>query len=130
MTGRIAAWARDAELLGVTAGPTASTSGALLLADDPAAVEVMSRLFPPAVDTVYLQHDLSVVAPGPLAPHIDARLRTLADVDSRTLASSYRISTSSINRALAHGESAESILEFLGEVSAHRDPAAHSLSDR
>ncbi|HEY9477230.1 MAG TPA: helicase-associated domain-containing protein [Microbacteriaceae bacterium] len=117
MTGRIAAWARDAELLGVTAGPTASTSGALLLADDPAAVEVMSRLFPPAVDTVYLQHDLSVVAPGPLAPHIDARLRTLADVDSRTLASSYRISTSSINRALAHGESAESILEFLGQVS-------------
>ena len=35
MTGRIAAWARDAELLGVTAGPTASTSGALLLGGRP-----------------------------------------------------------------------------------------------
>lgn len=113
MAGRVSACAREAELLGITAGQTSSSPGALLLIDDANAEHVMTRLFPQSVETVYLQHDLSVVAPGPLAPHIDAHLRTLADVDSRTIASSYRISTSSINRALAHGETAESILAFL-----------------
>jgi hypothetical protein len=116
MASRVADCARDAELLGVTASGTSSTPGTLLLADDDSAEKVMTGRFPLAVETVYLQHDLSIVAPGPLAPHVDARLRTFADTDSRTLASSYRISTSSVNRALAHGETAESILDFLTQI--------------
>jgi hypothetical protein len=116
MASRVAQCARDAELLGVTASGTSSTPGTLLLADDESAETVMTARFPLAVESVYLQHDLSIVAPGPLAAHVDARLRTLADPDSRTLASSYRISTSSINRALAHGETAESILNFLSQI--------------
>jgi hypothetical protein len=116
MARRVADCARDAELLGVTANGTSSTPGTLLLAEDASAEKVMTARFPQAVETVYLQHDLSIVAPGPLAPHVDARLRTLADPDSRTLASSYRISTGSVNRALAHGETAESILAFLTEI--------------
>ncbi|WP_346232276.1 helicase-associated domain-containing protein [Parafrigoribacterium mesophilum] len=116
MASRVAECARDAELLGVTANGTSSTPGTLLLAEDDTAEKVMTSRFPPAVETVYLQHDLSIVAPGPLAPHVDARLRALADPDSRTLASSYRISTASVNRALAHGESAESILAFLTKI--------------
>ncbi|HUG49759.1 MAG TPA: helicase-associated domain-containing protein [Terrimesophilobacter sp.] len=116
MASRVVQCARDAELLGVTASGTSSTPGALLLADDESAEKVMTAGFPQAVESVYLQHDLSIVAPGPLAPHVDARLRTLADPDSRTLASSYRISTSSVNRALARGETAESILDFLTQI--------------
>ncbi|MEO7006826.1 MAG: helicase-associated domain-containing protein [Terrimesophilobacter sp.] len=116
IASRVADCARDAELLGVTAGGISSTPGTLLLAEDDSAEKVMTARFPPAVETVYLQHDLSVVAPGPLAPHLDARLRTLADPESRTLASSYRISTASVNRALAHGETAESLLGFLAQI--------------
>ncbi|MCU1505815.1 MAG: hypothetical protein JWP05_784, partial [Microbacteriaceae bacterium] len=82
-----------------------------------AAEETISTLLPPEVEQVYLQHDLSVVAPGPLTPRVDARLRSLADVESRALASSYRISVSSVNRAMAAGETAESLLEFLSSVS-------------
>jgi hypothetical protein len=77
----------------------------------------MGALLPPEVAQVYLQHDLSVVAPGPLTPEVDARLRTLADVESRALASTYRVSTSSVNRAMAAGESEESMLDFLQSIS-------------
>jgi hypothetical protein len=52
-----------------------------------------------------------------LTPRIDARLRSLADVESRALASSYRVSTSSVNRAMASGETAESMLAFLASIS-------------
>src|SRR5690606_31180744 len=66
---------------------------------------------------VYLQHDLSVVAPGPLTPQTDARLRLIADAENRALAATYRVSASSINRALASGETMDTILEFLTAIS-------------
>lgn len=77
----------------------------------------MAALFPAEVEQVYLQRDLTVVAPGPLTPAVDAQLRLVADVESRALASSYRISTASVNRALAAGETAESLLTFLSSIS-------------
>ncbi|MFM9918858.1 helicase-associated domain-containing protein [Lacisediminihabitans sp. H27-G8] len=118
MDERIGAYTRDAELLGITANQAPTGPGSLLLADGiRPAEEAMTALLPAEVEQVYLQHDLSVVAPGPLTPRVDARLRSLADVESRALASSYRVSTSSVNRAMAAGETAESILEFLGGIS-------------
>lgn len=116
---RVAAYTRDAELLGITANVAPSGPGALLLAAGPdAAATAMALLFPNEVENVYLQHDLSVVAPGPLAPSIDYRLRSMADVESRALASSYRISTATLNRALAAGETAETLRDFLTGISA------------
>jgi hypothetical protein len=118
MDNRVTAYTRDAEILGITANQAPSTPGSLLLQDRLSeAVAAMAALLPAEVEQVYLQHDLSVVAPGPLTPQVDARLRGVADVESRALASSYRISTSSVNRAMASGETAESILEFLGSIS-------------
>jgi hypothetical protein len=118
MDERISAYTRDAELLGITANQAPTGPGSLLLADGILAAEdAMTALLPAEVEQVYLQHDLSVVAPGPLTPRVDARLRSLADVESRALASSYRVSTSSVNRAMAAGETAESILEFLSGIS-------------
>jgi len=118
MDQRIAAGTRDAELLGITANQAPSTPGGLLLSDgtEPAII-AMGALLPPEVAQVYLQHDLSVVAPGPLTPEVDARLRALADVESRALASTYRVSTSSVNRAMAAGESEQSMLDFLQSIS-------------
>ncbi len=118
MDERIATYTRDAELLGITANQVPSGPGAALLADGADAAEAaMAELLPHEVEQVYLQHDLSVVAPGPLTPRVDARLRGFADVESRALASSYRVSTSSVNRAMAAGETRESLLSFLSGIS-------------
>ena len=118
MLAQVTELVRDAELLGITAHSTTSTAGASVLRDDvAAAVTVLATRLPAEVGAVYLQHDLSIVAPGPLAPSIDSRLRGLADVESRELASSYRITAASVNRALAAGENAETLLAFLASIS-------------
>lgn len=118
MADRVRVYTRDAELLGITAETTPSTPGATLLAQGrEAAAGAMSALFPTPVESVYLQHDLSVISPGPLASALDARLRTLADVEGRAIASSYRISAASLGRALATGETEQSLREFLSAIS-------------
>jgi len=118
MRERVAAYSRDAELLGITAHQVPSTPGIALLAEgQEQASAAMTALLPPEVESVYLQHDLSIVSPGPLAPRLDGRLRTMADVEGRALASTYRVSTASLYRAMAAGETAESIREFLGGIS-------------
>ncbi|KFF59085.1 hypothetical protein JF66_13845 [Cryobacterium sp. MLB-32] len=118
MEAQVAEFARDAEVIGVTAHEVTSSAGANLLSGElSAAIATLTAALPAEVGAVYLQHDLSIVAPGPLAPSIDARLRALADVESRELASSYRITAASVNRALAAGENAESLLTFLGTIS-------------
>jgi hypothetical protein len=118
MDERVTANTRHAELLGITANNAPSSPGSLLLAGTTEAAEAaMAALLPPEVEQVYLQHDLSVVAPGPLTPRVDARLRSLADVENRALASSYRVSASSLNRAMAAGETAASLREFLESIS-------------
>lgn len=118
MEERVAAFTRDAELLGITANQAPSSAGALLLSGQADAAEAaLEPLLPSEVEQVYLQHDLSVVAPGPLTPAVDARLRVIADVENRALAATYRVSASSVNRALASGETAASILKFLSSIS-------------
>jgi hypothetical protein len=115
---RLAVYLRDAELLGITDERVPSTPGALLLtAGAEAASVAMGALFPGEVDKVYLQHDLSIVSPGPLAPRLDARLRGIAESEGGVLAPTYRITTASLNRAMAAGETAQSIRQFLGGIS-------------
>ena len=132
MRDRVTTRIRDAELLGIIAKATPSTPGALLLEEGAdAAAHAMATLLPREVEQVYLQHDLSIVSPGPLAPRIDSRLRTIAAVESHALASSYRVSLASVNRALTLGETAESITEFLGEISLTGipQPLAYLIAD-
>jgi hypothetical protein len=118
MRERVAERVHEAELLGIIAAAAPSTPGTLLLEKGPdAASAAMARMLPREVEQVYLQHDLSIVSPGPLAPRLDARLRTMAAVESHALASSYRVSLASVNRALSLGETAESITGFLGQIS-------------
>ena len=108
----------DAEALGLAVAGEPIEAGRLVLAGDiDRAARTLATHFPTQVDKVYLQHDLSIVSPGPLEPALDARLRGFADVEGRDLASTYRVSAASVNRGLAAGESADSILEFLGGLS-------------
>lgn len=107
-----------AEFLGISANgyPGAAARALLKPAAEPIE-EVAESLLPAEDPHIYLQHDLSIIAPGPLTPHVDVRLRRLADIEARGLASTYRISGASVTRALADGETAASILEFFSEVS-------------
>lgn len=118
MHERVRTYTRDAELLGITAAHVPSTPGtALLSSGTAAAAGAMHDLFPPVVEQVYLQHDLTIVSPGPLAPRLDARLRRMADGEGSALASTYRVSTASLYRAMANGETGTSVREFLESIS-------------
>ncbi|MDU0367564.1 helicase-associated domain-containing protein [Microbacterium sp. KSW4-17] len=97
--GRVAPWAAP-----LAAGGELDTSA-------------LKELLPPEVDRVYLQNDLTAIAPGPLAPHLDVRLRTMAARESRAQASSYRFSAGTVGAAITAGETAESLRSFLTEIS-------------
>ena len=115
---RIATFGGNAELLGIVSQSVPSSAGSALLSEGPAAAAAAyAPLFPAEVSKVYVQHDLTVVSPGPLEPRLDARLRVFATVESRALAATYRVSVASITHALAAGETAESLRDFLLEVS-------------
>ncbi|PPF78987.1 hypothetical protein C5B96_13660 [Subtercola sp. Z020] len=118
LTRQIGEFTADAERLGIaTAGFASSAGTAVLCENEAAAVAAILPLLPPEVSTVYLQHDLTVVAPGPLKPDIDATLRQMAQVETHSIASSYRISQASIARALGAGFTASSIRSFLTTIS-------------
>ncbi|NYJ31654.1 helicase-associated domain-containing protein [Galbitalea soli] len=118
MRDRAATVSLEAELLGITANHVPSTPGSALMASgEEAASAAIAAILPAEIDRVYVQHDLSIVSPGPLLPRLDARLRLFADVESRALATTYRVSEASLTRALALGETAESARQFLGEIS-------------
>ncbi|EPR76379.1 putative DNA-binding protein [Leifsonia rubra CMS 76R] len=118
MLEKLRRYSRDAQLLGVTAERLPSTAGVALLTRTPAeAAEAMADLFPQEVHRVYVQPDLTVISPGPLAAQLDARLRTIADVETRALASTYRISRSSLHHAMTLGETLEGMRQFLAEIS-------------
>src|SRR4029453_16669710 len=56
-------------------------------------------------------------APGPLAPHLDLRLRGIARRESRAQASTYRFTVDSLGAGMTEGETAHSIREFLATMS-------------
>lgn len=108
----------QAERLGLLIDDRPSVLGRTLLGTGPDdARAALEPLLPPEVDRVYLQHDLTVVSPGPLAATVDVRLRRLAEVESTGLAARYRITAESVARAIAGGETAESLLAFLAGCS-------------
>jgi len=107
-----------ARLLGLIADDGGEPSWATPLREggsaDPAS---LSGLLPNEVDRIFLQNDLSAISPGPLAPALDVRLRTIAARESAAQASTYRFTPESIAHALVSGETGESILEFLEHLS-------------
>lgn len=75
---------------------------------------------PAETDSFIVQHDLSIIAPGPLSAQASARLREMSHVESRGMASTFRISAESISRALATGDDGVALLAFL---------SGHSLTE-
>jgi hypothetical protein len=81
---------------------------------DPAA---LAAYVPAELDRIFLLYDLSAIAPGPLLPALDLRLRGMAARESASQASSYRFTADSLSTALSAGETEPSILSFLEEIS-------------
>lgn len=114
--GRRDAAASGSREPGEAVAPTA-LARALLTSGPRAAEELAARMLPAEVDRVYVQPDASIIAPGPLAPDLASRLALVADVESRTLAATYRITAASVDRALAAGETADALRSFLTGLS-------------
>lgn len=109
---------RLAEVLGIGAdGWPSSAGGALLAGQASAAATAMAAHFPAEVGRVYVQHDLTVIAPGPLEARIDAHLRRMAEPREPGIASTYRITPGSLTRAVAAGETPESMRSLLERIS-------------
>ncbi|MHC2998774.1 helicase-associated domain-containing protein [Microbacterium sp. HJ5] len=81
---------------------------------DPSA---LSAHLPAEIDRVYLQADLTAIAPGPLAPALDLRLRGIAIRESRAQASTYRFTADSIGAGMTEGETAATMRDFLAGLS-------------
>lgn len=133
----VAATLREGTDLGLI-GAGALSSAARMLLDSDATTPVakrahaqrvataLSEALPVDVDHVLIQADLTVVAPGPLVASVARSLRLLADVESRGHATVFRISESSVRRALDAGWDAEAIHSLLGEIS--RTPVPQPLT--
>lgn len=106
---------RGATMLGLI-DPASETSTVWARTQSPD-LDALSAHWPREVTQVFLQNDLTVIAPGPLAPTADLRLRAMAVRESHAQASTYRFSAESIRGALSRGESAESITDFLSALS-------------
>lgn len=128
----VAATLREAEDLGLTGGGALSTAGRLLVADPRdtvarrASLDALTGALPDDIDHVLVQADLTIVAPGPLAPDASRRLRMVADVESRGHATVYRVTETSIRRALDAGWDAAAIHGLIAGLS--QTPVPQPLS--
>lgn len=99
--------------LGVLAlGGLTTATAALLGGDHNTAMEAMAEAMPRPVDQVLVQADLTVVAPGPLEPELATEVAAVADVESAGHATVYRVTESSVRRALDTGRTAGELHEL------------------
>jgi hypothetical protein len=115
----------EATAMGVVAFTALTTAGRELLAGSTAGAEAaLAKALPEPVETVMVQADLTVVAPGRLVPALAARLGQVADVESAGSATVYRVTPQSIRRALDAGVSTAELHELFGVHSVTGVPQA------
>ena len=114
----------EATALGLV-GRGAITTAARLLTeggDTEHATRAMTRVLPEPIDHFLVQADLTVVVPGPLNRDLGDELAEVADVESAGAAMVYRVSESSIRRALDTGRTASSLQSFFKDHSKTQVP--------
>jgi len=84
---------------------------------------VVAAVLPDGPERFLLAGDLTVVAPGGLAPGVETRLAGLADREAAG-PGTWRISGASLRRAFDEGRAAEEVLEFLRRHSSTPLPQA------
>lgn len=116
----------EATAIGVTALGAVTPAGRALLADGPAAAaKQLAVALPTQIDHVLAQADLTVVAPGPLVDELAAELDLVAEVESAGGATVYRVTESSVRRALDAGRTATELHELFRTRS--RTPVPQAL---
>jgi len=125
LAGVLRATIAEATALGVVAFDSLTTAGQALLAGSTADAEAaLEAALPDPVDTVMVQADLTVVAPGRLVPRLAVRIGQVADVESAGSATVYRVTPQSIRRALDAGVTASELHELFTEHSMTGVPQA------
>ncbi|MGO3734142.1 MAG: helicase-associated domain-containing protein [Canibacter sp.] len=114
----IARASADYARFGLTeAGILTGAAHALITGDTQRATQLAGTAFPANVDGVYVQPDLSIVVPGPLAPNDEADLWTIASVEQYGLASTLRLSEASLVHATEQGREPEQIRSVIERLS-------------
>jgi hypothetical protein len=117
----------EADLLGVTAaGGLTGYSRTLRGGSREVAEQVLDSALPAPVTEFVLQPDLTVVVPGPPTPELGRELSLVADLESSGGASVFRVTESTIRRALDAGQSADQLTTFFATTS--RTPVPQSLT--
>lgn len=78
---------------------------------------ILAAALPEAVSEVIVQADLTILAPGPLVPDLAAEFALLADVESAGAATTYRVTETSLRRALDAGRTASGLRDLLARTS-------------
>ena len=125
---QVARWTMaEASALGLIALGAMTSTARILLSDGPvAAAKQLTEALPEPLDHVLVQADLTVVAPGPLEPTLAEDMALVADVESAGSATVYRISETSVRRALDAGRTSTELHELFTTRS--RTPVPQSLS--
>lgn len=79
---------------------------------------------PEAVEQLIVQADLTILAPGPLTPAAQQFMEKIAELESSGLASVFRLTESSVRRALDSGLTASDIITRLTALSVMELPQA------
>ncbi|MEU4666499.1 helicase-associated domain-containing protein [Amycolatopsis sp. NPDC023774] len=115
----------EGSALGLIGLGALTTATRLLLEDDRSgAVEAMHDALPTPVDHVLVQADLTVVAPGPLEPELATAMATVADIESAGHATVYRVTETTVRRALDTGRTADELHALFRAKSATPVPQA------
>ena len=76
-------------------------------------VEATRALVPAEINYVIAQADLTILAPGPLPPEMAATLESFADLESPGMASVYRVTPATVQRALNAGRTGAELTRWL-----------------
>ncbi len=104
-------------VIGGRAGPGPATVAWCADAGPDELAAALGELLPDGSGRFLVAGDLTVVAPGGLAPDVESRLAMLADRESGGGAATWRIGEASLRRAFDEGLSGEGVLAFLRERS-------------
>lgn len=125
---QVVGWTVDeATVLGLVALGALSGAGRALLTEGVTeAANALSAALPEPVDHVLVQADRTVVAPGPLQPELAREIGLVAEIESAGGATVYRVTETSLRRALDAGRSAADLHALFQTRS--RTPVPQSLS--
>lgn len=77
----------------------------------------LTRIVPEPVSEIIVQADHTILAPGPLTAELGAEVGAIGEVESTGAATTYRLTDTSLRRALDTGRTADGILAMLRAAS-------------